>query len=108
MKHALKTAGMKAAGAAVTLQKKARRTGDEFGGATAAKFYELAHDHLGRHQFDVVAAHNLWEVRIIVFVKRQYRPMIAKVEKHHAATGIGNIVRNKGAASISFRFQWRR
>ena len=59
--------------------------------------------HMGR-QYRLVSFHNLWEIRVAVFVRNRYRLSIGPVLYHMEATGIGNVLGNKGAVVLSLDF----
>lgn len=52
--------------------------------------------------FIKVEAISLWSIRLIVFVKRELFHQLCFIQKKSEATGIGNVMGNKGAVGISF------
>ena len=50
----------------------------------------------------MVGSHSLQAIHLIVFIHINLTPLISKVESSYVATGISNILGNKGAIGISF------
>jgi hypothetical protein len=56
--------------------------------------------HLGG-EYCMVKKHSLWSIRICVFAKKTLMPYINNVRVAEKATGIGNVLGNKGSVCIS-------
>jgi len=52
----------------------------------------------------VVSSLSLLEIRLIIFAKKVHEPFITQVRTSSVATGIANVVGNKGGVGISFSF----
>lgn len=48
----------------------------------------------------LVAKHHLMEIKLLIFVHRKHKARIGKTEMTSEATGIGNVVGNKGAVAV--------
>lgn len=59
--------------------------------------------HLGR-DYSLVKYHSLWEIRLIIFVRNEYKNRISSLRHHNIATGVGNVLGNKGAVMTSFYY----
>lgn len=59
--------------------------------------------HLG-DEYVTIAHYKMWQTRLFLFTKRKYSDSISNVTSHHEATGIANIVKNKGGVAISLDF----
>ena len=57
--------------------------------------------HFGR-EYTLLKLQSLWEIRCAVFVKNEFLPRITHVAAAHEATGIGNVLGNKGGVLVSF------
>ena len=49
-----------------------------------------------------VRAHTLQAINIIVFVAKHLTPLLRNVESDHVATGISNLIGNKGGVGVGF------
>ena len=61
-------------------------------------------DHIGENEYDIIAHYKMWQTRLFLFAKNQYTEKISNVTSHFHTTGIGGIVKNKGAVAISLEF----
>jgi hypothetical protein len=57
--------------------------------------------HLGR-EYTCIKYHSLWEIRLCVFVLNKHLPRVQGVSFHKEATGIGNVLGNKGGVTVAF------
>eukprot|EP00005_Dracoamoeba_jomungandri_P002552 CAMPEP_0174256092 /NCGR_PEP_ID=MMETSP0439-20130205/5350_1 /TAXON_ID=0 /ORGANISM="Stereomyxa ramosa, Strain Chinc5" /LENGTH=941 /DNA_ID=CAMNT_0015338551 /DNA_START=472 /DNA_END=3293 /DNA_ORIENTATION=+ len=60
--------------------------------------------HLLGDEYVTIATMSLLAIRLVVFVKREHFYKISEIHKGTEATGIGNVIGNKGAVGVSFRF----
>ena len=60
--------------------------------------------HFGR-DYTMVKYHSLWQIRCAVFVHNRHLPHITNVHAYHEATGIGNVLGNKGAALVALQYK---
>ena len=67
-----------------------------------ADWFGRLQSHLGEGYFKV-AGTSLMYIRMAVFVRRELYYDIVHVKKDSEATGIGNMIGNKGAVAISFQ-----
>jgi hypothetical protein len=63
------------------------------------KFSKCVQQAVGR-EYLLVAKHHLMEIKLLLFVHRKHRTRIGKTESTSEATGIGNVVGNKGAVAV--------
>eukprot|EP01103_Thecamoeba_quadrilineata_P015720 TRINITY_DN5053_c0_g2_i1.p1 TRINITY_DN5053_c0_g2~~TRINITY_DN5053_c0_g2_i1.p1 ORF type:complete len:949 (-),score=163.09 TRINITY_DN5053_c0_g2_i1:150-2996(-) len=68
-----------------------------------ADWFGQLKEHLGEN-FIKVAGVSLGQIRLIVFSRREHYYCITHIKKGTEATGIANMIGNKGAAAISFNF----
>eukprot|EP01128_Nolandella_sp_AFSM9_P005317 TRINITY_DN2547_c0_g1_i1.p1 TRINITY_DN2547_c0_g1~~TRINITY_DN2547_c0_g1_i1.p1 ORF type:complete len:516 (-),score=108.15 TRINITY_DN2547_c0_g1_i1:245-1660(-) len=59
--------------------------------------------HMG-DQYDVVESTSMWEIRLIVFIRKSLAHNITNVAKSKEATGIGHMLGNKGGVAIGFNY----
>lgn len=52
------------------------------------------------NEYLLVAKHHLMEIKLLLFVNRKHEHRIGKTESTSEATGIGNVVGNKGAVAV--------
>lgn len=57
--------------------------------------------HFGPN-YQCMAYHSLWEIRIVVFCKRELYRFVRDVRTEDKAIGIGNVLGNKGGVTVSF------
>lgn len=57
--------------------------------------------HMGRF-YTLVAYHDMWEIRTAVFARNRLVPFLSGFTFHSQATGIANVLGNKGAVAVSF------
>lgn len=69
------------------------------------RWESLLGDLLYRFNYDQVGSAILKNIHVVVYAKRRYVQEIRRVETATVATGIGNIVGNKGAAAVSLTFR---
>lgn len=50
--------------------------------------------------YHLIAKHHLMEIKILLFIHERHRSRVAKTEAVTEATGIGNVVGNKGAVAV--------
>jgi len=60
--------------------------------------------HFGR-DYTLLKYHSLWEIRLAIFVRNDHLPHISNVCAGQEATGIGNVLGNKGGVATSFAYQ---
>ena len=65
------------------------------------KYENLIAATLGE-EFEKVAAHSLSAVHMIVFARKRLIPIIKEIESNYIATGIKNVLGNKGAVNVAF------
>jgi hypothetical protein len=53
-------------------------------------------------EYVTVEALSLWQIRLIVLVRRELAPFVSQIQKDSVACGIANVLGNKGAVGISF------
>lgn len=61
--------------------------------------------HLVRHfgrDYTLVTFKSYWEIRLAVFVRNQLKHLISGLTTHKEATGIGNVLGNKGGRIVAF------
>lgn len=63
------------------------------------KFSKCVQQAIG-HEYVMVAKYHLMEIKLLLFVHRKHRARIGKTEATSEATGIGNVVGNKGAVAV--------
>ena len=44
----------------------------------------------------------MWQMWLIVFIKREYQDSVTKVRSSSIAKGVGNVIGNKGGVAHSF------
>lgn len=66
---------------------------------TAKKFSKCVQRALGS-DYLLVAKHHLMEIKLLLFVNKKHEHRIGKTESTSEATGIGNVVGNKGAVAV--------
>ncbi|XP_028400181.1 phosphatidylinositol 3,4,5-trisphosphate 5-phosphatase 2A-like isoform X2 [Dendronephthya gigantea] len=54
--------------------------------------------------YNAVASHSLWGIRLVILAKQEHTNRICRVEKSSVKTGIANTLGNKGGVGISFEF----
>lgn len=47
----------------------------------------------------------MWDLLLLIFIRKEKRHLISNVLAHRVATGVGNLVGNKGAVGISFMLE---
>lgn len=67
--------------------------------SASKKFSKCVQNSIGR-EYVLVAKHHLMEIKLLLFVHRKHRSRIGKTESSSEATGIGNVVGNKGAVAV--------
>lgn len=68
-------------------------------GAAARKFSKCVLNCVGK-EYVLVTKNHLMEIKLMVFVHRRHRSRIGKTETMTEATGIGNVVGNKGGVAV--------
>ncbi|KAL6064788.1 inositol polyphosphate 5-phosphatase [Balamuthia mandrillaris] len=68
-----------------------------------ADWFNCIQSHLGPNYIKM-AGLSLLSIRLIIMVKREHYYKIANIEKEKEATGIANVVGNKGGIGVSFSF----
>lgn len=76
-----------------------RTTAESPGNLTAKKFSKYVQRAIGS-DYLLVAKHHLMEIKLLLFVNRKHEHRIGKTESTSEATGIGNVVGNKGAVAV--------
>jgi len=56
------------------------------------------------HGFTLLTSVSLWEMRLLCFVRENLMFYVSKVRSASEATGVGNVVGNKGGLGIAFSF----
>eukprot|EP00455_Lapot_gusevi_P051406 TRINITY_DN7650_c0_g1_i2.p1 TRINITY_DN7650_c0_g1~~TRINITY_DN7650_c0_g1_i2.p1 ORF type:complete len:636 (-),score=195.09 TRINITY_DN7650_c0_g1_i2:4-1911(-) len=55
--------------------------------------------------YELVAESNLWEMRLSVFVEKNYFQFISNIEFTSEATGVAHVLGNKGGVVVSFSYK---
>ena len=58
-----------------------------------------------QHDFCVVSSIMMWEMLLVVFIRVRYKNYVQNIQKKAVATGVMDVVGNKGGLMISFSFQ---
>jgi endonuclease/exonuclease/phosphatase family metal-dependent hydrolase len=66
---------------------------------TGRKFSKCVQNSVG-DEYSLVAKHHLMEIKLMVFIHRKHLGRVGKVSVVSEATGIGNVVGNKGAVAV--------
>jgi len=59
--------------------------------------------HIG-DQYVLVAHQSMWQIRLLVFVRKNLRHNITNIGRSKEATGIGSVLGNKGGVAIGFDY----
>jgi len=59
--------------------------------------------HMGP-KYTLLKYHSLWEIRLAVFCRNKHTPFITDIRTYTEATGVGNMLGNKGAVVVSLSF----
>lgn len=59
--------------------------------------------HLG-NDYQLVKHTSMWQIRLLVFVRKSLRHNITNIGKSKEATGIGSVLGNKGGVAIGFDY----
>ncbi|KAJ6253022.1 inositol 5-phosphatase [Anaeramoeba flamelloides] len=62
----------------------------------------LISNYLGE-KYEPVAIHSMWEIRLMIYSKKELLTEISNIESHHVMTGVEGFAGNKGGVGISFR-----
>jgi hypothetical protein len=68
-------------------------------GESSRKFSKCVQNSVGP-DYVLVAKHHLMEIKLLLFVHRRHRARVGKTEATTEATGLGNVVGNKGAVAV--------
>ena len=61
--------------------------------------------HIGSEKYSLLAYHQMWQIRIAVFVLSRQKHKVNTVEVSQEATGIAHVLGNKGAVAVSLSFR---
>ncbi|PXF46112.1 Phosphatidylinositol 3,4,5-trisphosphate 5-phosphatase 1 [Gracilariopsis chorda] len=75
------------------------RTDDDGGQTGEKKFSRVVEKNMPK-TFHLIAKHHLMEIKLLVFVHERHRSRVVKTQTVAEATGIGNMVGNKGAVAV--------
>lgn len=73
---------------------------DDEGGPTGEKKFSRVVEKNMPESFHLVAKHHLMEIKLLIFVHEKHRSRVVKTQTAAEATGIGNMVGNKGAVAV--------
>lgn len=71
--------------------------------SSVKKFSKGVQNCIG-NEYMLIAKHRLMEIKLLVFIHRKHKNRIGKAEATTEATGIGNVVGNKGAVAVKVSF----
>jgi hypothetical protein len=66
------------------------------------KWEKKIKEYLGK-DYVMVRSYSLQAIHLTVFVKLSLTPLLSDIKSDHIATGISNVLGNKGAVGISFK-----
>lgn len=55
--------------------------------------------------YDIVRSHRLWDIVLVILIRIELASKVSNVEMATVATGIGDVLGNKGGVGISFRYE---